>query len=160
MFDLEREMKKFFALAVLGLAAGMAVAADNYAVIFKAQGNYTDVRDFIRTGIESEGLVINNMGHIADMLERTGKDIGATRQVYESGEQFEFCSSSLSRAMMEADPHAIALCPFIISVYKMPGDKTVYVSYRKPAQTKNLKLRKVLAEIEKLQVKIIKGAIE
>ena len=153
-------MKKLIALGLLMLLPSMSFAADGYAVVFKTQGSYTDVRDFIRSGIESEGLKINNMGHIADMLERTGKDIGATRQVYQYGEQFEFCSSTLSRAMMEADPHAIALCPFIISVYQLPGDKTVYVSYRKPVQTKNAKLRKVLEDIEKLEVKIIKGAIE
>jgi uncharacterized protein (DUF302 family) len=153
-------MKKLFALALLAFASTMAHAAENYVVIFKAQGNYTDVRDFIRMGIESEGLVINNVGHIADMMERTGKGLGATKKVYEYGEQFEFCSSTLSRAMMEVDPHAIALCPFIISVYQMPGDKTVYVSYRKPVHTKNAALRKVLREIEQLQVKIIKGAIE
>ncbi len=153
-------MKKLFMMALLAFASGMALAAENYAVVFKAQGNYEDVRDFIRMGIESEGLVINNVGHIADMLERTGKDIGVTRKVYEHGEQFEFCSATLSRTMMEADPHAIVLCPFIISVYKMPGDKTVYVSYRKSVQTKNPKLKKALADIEKLQVKIIKGAME
>ena len=62
--------------------------------------------------------------------------------------------------MMEADPHAIALCPFIISVYQISGDKTVYVSYRKSAYTKNRKLKKALDDIEKLQVRIIKGAIE
>lgn len=153
-------MKKFLVLALLACASSLASAAENYFVLFKAQGSYEDVRDFIRMGIEAEGLVINNVGHIADMLERTGKDIGATTKVYEAGEQLEFCSSTLSRAMMEADPHAIVLCPFIISVYQPAGDKTVYVSYRKPPQTKNAKLRKVLADIEKLQLKIIKGAIQ
>lgn len=153
-------MKKLFLLALLAFMAGTAIAAENYTVIFKAKGSYEEVRDFIRMGIESEGLVINNVGHIADMLERTGKDLGATKKVYEYGEQFEFCSATLSRTMMEADPHAIVLCPFIISVYQMPGDKTVYLSYRKPAYTKNPKLKKALAEIEKLQIKIIKGAIE
>ncbi len=153
-------MKKLFLLALLAFMAGTAIAAENYTVIFKAKGSYEEVRDFIRMGIESEGLVINNIGHIADMLERTGKDLGATKKVYEYGEQFEFCSATLSRTMMEADPHAIVLCPFIISVYQMPGDKTVYLSYRKPAYTKNPKLKKALAEIEKLQVKIIKGAME
>lgn len=152
-------MKNIFALILLALASGMA-AADGYSVIFKAQGNYADVRDYIRMGIESEGLVINSTGHIADMLERTGKDLGAAKNVYGNAEQFEFCSSTLSRAMMEADPHAIVLCPFIISVYTRPGDNTIYVAYRKPAQTKNAKLRKALAEIENLQVKIIKSAIQ
>jgi hypothetical protein len=61
--------------------------------------------------------------------------------------------------MMEADPHAIVMCPYIISVYTIPGDKTVYVSYRKPVQTRNPKLGKVLIEIEKLLTKIIKEAI-
>lgn len=153
-------MKKLFILALLAFASATAFAAENYAVIFKAQGKYEEVRDFIRMGIESEGLVINNVGHIADMLARTGKDLGAKKQVYDKGEQFEFCSATLSRTMMEADPHAIVLCPFIISVYQMPGDKTVYVSYRKSVSTKNPKLKKALADIEKLQVKIIKGAIE
>ena len=153
-------MKKLFMLALLAFASSLTHAAENYVVVYKAEGKYEDVRDFIRMGIESEGLVINNVGHIADMLERTGKDVGATKHVYDGGEQFEFCSSTLSRAMMEVDPHAIALCPFIISVYQMPGDKNIYVSYRKPVYTKNLKLKKVLADIEKLQVKIIKGAME
>ncbi|KAB2309738.1 DUF302 domain-containing protein [Betaproteobacteria bacterium SCN2] len=153
-------MKQVLTLIMLAIAAGAAVAADNYATVFKAQGSYADVRDFIRMGIESEGLVINNTGHIADMLERTGKDVGASKQVYTGGEQFEFCSATLSRTMMEADPHAIALCPFVISVYQLPNDKTVYVSYRKPAKTKNPELRKALGDIEKLQVKIIQGAIQ
>ncbi len=155
------KVKNFLILVLFALAApGMAAAADNYSGVFKAHGAYSDVRDFVRMSIEAEGLSINSTGHIADMLERTGKDIGATKKLYENGEQFEFCSATLSRAMMDADPHAIALCPFIISVYEVPGDKTVYVAYRKPVQTKNPKLQKVLADIEKLQVKIIKGAIQ
>ena len=81
-------MKKLFTLALLAFASATAFAGGNYAVIFKAQGNYEEVRDFIRMGIESEGLVINNVGHIADMLERTGKDLGAARRVYDKGEQF------------------------------------------------------------------------
>jgi len=93
------------------------------------------------------------------MLERTGKDLGATKQVYTHGEQFEFCSAAISRAMMEADPHAIVMCPYIVSVYTIPGDKNVYVAYRKPAATKNPALKKSLAEVEKLLTEIIKDAL-
>jgi uncharacterized protein (DUF302 family) len=153
-------MKKIFMLALLAFAPLMVFAAENYTVVFKAQGSFEDVRDSVRMAIESEGLKINNENHIAEMLDRTGKDLGATKKVYEGGEQFEFCSARISRAMMEADPHAIALCPYIISVYTIPGDKTVYVSYRKPMTTKNKKLNKVLADIEKLLTGIIKEAIQ
>ena len=46
-------MKKLFMLVLLAFASGMALAAENYAVVFKTQGKYEDVRDYIRTGIES-----------------------------------------------------------------------------------------------------------
>ena len=152
-------MKKLIMFALLAFTSSLALAADNFTVVFKAQGNYEDVRDLVQIAIEGKGLKINSVNHIADMLARTGKDLGATKQVYEGGEQFEFCSSDISRRMMEADPHAIVICPYIISVYKIPGDKTVYVSYRKPMQTKNPKLNKVLNEIEKLLTEIIKDSI-
>jgi uncharacterized protein (DUF302 family) len=138
-------MKKMFFLAFMAFMSSMALAADNYSVIFKAQGNYEDVRDMVQASIESKGLKINSVNHIADMLARTGKDLGATRQVYEGGEQFEFCSARISRDMMEADPHALVMCPYIISVYTVPGDK---------------KLKKALGEVEKLLTEIIKEAIQ
>lgn len=153
-------MRKLFIFAALAMMSSLTFAAGNYSVIFKAQGKYEDVRDAIEMAIEGKGFKINNMSHISDMLERTGKDLGLTKQVYTGAKQFEFCSATVSRAMMEADPHAIAMCPYIISVYAIPGDKTVYVSYRKPAYTKNPKLKKSLANLEKLLTEIIKEAIQ
>ena len=83
--------------------------------------------------IEGRGLVINYVSHIGDMLERTGADIGATRQVFAKAEIIEFCSAGLSRQMMELDPHNIVLCPFAISVYTLPGEtQTTWVAYRQP----------------------------
>lgn len=145
-----------FALLCLPLAA---VAEEGYSVQFKAQGAYQDVRDSLQMAIEGKGLKVNHTNLIAEMLERTGKDIGATKQVYTAGEQFEFCSATVSRQMMEADPHAIALCPYIISVYTVPGDATVYLAYRKPPATTNPALAKALAEVERMIVEIIQDAM-
>ena len=84
--------------------------------------------------IENRGLVINYISHMADMLNRTGADLGATHQIYGQAEIIEFCSASLSRKMMELDPHNIVLCPFAISIYTLPGDKnTTWLSYRQPS---------------------------
>lgn len=111
--------------------------------------------------IEGRGLKINHTNYIADMLARTGRDLGATKQVYVNGEQFEFCSAKISREMMEADPHAIVMCPDIISVYTIPNDgDTVYIAYRKPAASKNKALRKALSDVDGLLSGIIKEAIE
>ena len=152
-------MKKLLAVCAMLCLPLTALAAEGYTVLFKAQGSYQDVRDNLQMAIEGKGLKITNTNHIADMLERTGKDIGETRQVYENAEQFEFCSATVSRHMMEADPHAIVMCPYSVVVYTIPNDKTVYLAYRKPADTKNPALKKTLVDLEKLLTDIIKDAM-
>ncbi len=152
-------MKKILAMVMCFGMPIMGWAADNYAVLFKAHGTYQEVRDQVQSAIEGKGLKINTTHKIAEMLERTGKDIGATKQIYENAEQFDFCSAEISRKMMEADPHAIAMCPYLISVYKLPKDNHVYIAYRKPAATKNPALKKVLVEVDKMLTDIIKDAM-
>jgi len=152
-------MKKLLAVCAMFCLPLAALAAESYTVLFKAQGSYQDIRDNLQMAIEGKGLKITNTNHIADMLDRTGKDIGETRKVYENAEQFEFCSATVSRHMMEADPHAIVMCPYSVVVYTIPNDKTVYLAYRKPAAPKNLALKKTLVELEKLLADIIKDAM-
>ena len=152
-------MKKLLAVCAMLCLPLTALAAEGYSVLFKAQGSYQDVRDNLQMAIEGKGLKITNTNHIGEMLDRTGKDIGQTRQVYENAEQFEFCSATVSRQMMEADPHAIVMCPYSIVVYTIPNDKAVYLAYRKPAATKNPKLKKTLVELEKLLTDIIKDSM-
>ena len=152
-------MKKILAFVALFSLPMMGWAAENYAVVFKVHGTYQDVRDQVQSAIEGKGLKINTTHKIADMLDRTGKDLGKTNRVYENAEQFDFCSADVSRRMMEADPHAIAMCPYLISVYKIPNDKHVYISYRKPALTKKPALKKALADVDKMMKEIIKEAM-
>ena len=42
-------------------------------------------------------LVIDYTGHIGDMLDRTAKDVGATKKIYAQAEAMQFCSATLSR---------------------------------------------------------------
>lgn len=118
---------------VIALSFGALAQAAGEAVVTPVQGRFDEVRDALVFAIEGKGLVINYTGHIGDMLERTGKDIGAAKRIYEQAESFEFCSARISRQMMEADPANIANCPFVVSVYTLPGKPgTVFVAYRKP----------------------------
>jgi len=153
------DMKKLLAVCAMLCLPFSAQAAESYTVLFKTQGAYQDVRDNLQMAIEGKGLKITHSNMIADMLDRTGKDIGETRKVYENAEQFEFCSATISRRMMEADPHSIVMCPYSVVVYTIPNDKTVYLSYRKPATTRNPALKKQLVELEKLLTEIIKDAM-
>lgn len=125
-------MRRLFVLSALALSAG-TVPADEWMVRQKLASRFADARDAVVMAIENRGLVVNYTSHIGDMLQRTGADLGASRQVFAQAEIIEFCSASLSRKMMEADPHNIVLCPFAISIYTLPGEtETTWVAYRKP----------------------------
>jgi uncharacterized protein (DUF302 family) len=120
-------------LALLLLIQGVLAHAAGEAVLTPVKGRFEDVRDALVFAIEGKGLVINYTGHIGAMLERTGRDIGAGKKIYEQAESLEFCSAKVSRQMMEADPANIVNCPFVISVYTLPGKPgTVFLAYRQP----------------------------
>lgn len=151
-------MKGFLTLCAL-VSLPFSALADGYAKVFKTEGEFQYVRDAVEMAIEGKGIKINHVNRIAEMLERTGKDLGMTRQVYVHGEQFEFCSAVASRRMMEADPTAMTMCPYIVSVYTLPDDKHVYIAYRKPPVTGKPDLDKALADVEKLLEEIIQDAM-
>ena len=136
-----------------------AAVAESPTVLFKTHGDFQEIRDALQFAIEGKGLKINHTNRIAEMLARTGQDLGSARQVYVEGEQFEFCSAAISRKMMEADPHAMLMCPYILSVYTLPNDRNVYIAYRKPAATRNPALNKALAEVENLLTGIIREVL-
>ncbi|MDT3708347.1 MAG: DUF302 domain-containing protein [Thiobacillus sp.] len=152
-------MKRFLTLCALASLPFSSWATDDFAKVFKTEGEFQYVRDAIEVAIEGKGIKINHTNKIAEMLERTGKDLGATKQVYVNGEQFEFCSAVASRRMMEADPNAMTMCPYIVSVYTLPNDKHVYIAYRKPPLTRNPELNRALADVEKLLEEIIQDAM-
>lgn len=159
-------MHKLITLMLLPFAAlafaGAVQAGGDYLVVKSKQGHFEDVRDDLVNAIEGRGIKINHSNYIAEMLERTGKDLGATKQIYLKGEQVEFCKSNLSRAQMEADPSNMVFCPYIISVYTTPADANkVYVAYRKPlAPGAGKATQKALKDIEKLLLEIVTEAVE
>ena len=120
------------ALAVCLTGFSPVRAADG-AVVSNVNGRYDDIRDALIAAIEGRGLVISYTAHVADMLQRTGKDIGASKPIFDKAETFEFCSANVSRKMMEAKPSNIVNCPFSVAIYSLPGDPgKVYLAYRRP----------------------------
>ena len=125
---------------LLGLFITLSAAADGAAKVVTIKGKYADVKDDLVAAIEQRGLVVNFVAHVGDMLERTGRDLGKTKRIYEKAEVIEFCSATVSRAMMEADPQNLVYCPYTISVYTLPGKPdVVYLAHRKYPQTAALK---------------------
>lgn len=141
----------------LSAAADITAVKSGIAVIRSKQAQFDAVRENIVMAIENRGVKIDHESFIADMLERTGKDIGATKKVYGHADQIQFCKADLSRAMMEADPQNMVYCPFIISLYTLPGrPDTVHVAYRKLlAPSASPATRKALDNIEKMLDEIV-----
>jgi uncharacterized protein (DUF302 family) len=138
-----------------------ALAADDHMVVFTKTGNFDDVRDDVKMAITDRGMVINNVSHVGEMLERTGKDLGDSKQIFVKAEALEFCSAVVSRKMMEADPDNIVFCPYVISVYVVPGKpKEVRVAYRKPQIVGSPASQKALKVVDELLSGIVKDAMQ
>ena len=132
---LSRTKGLLFALAVvIASVPGAASAGTGYAV-YESESAFDDVLQGLKLAIEERGMYINNVMHMGEMLERTGKDLGMDQKLYERAESVEFCSAVLSREMTGEDPARIVNCPFIISVYTLPDKAgTTYVVHREIPQ--------------------------
>lgn len=112
------------------LASQYAFSEGGYAV-YTSESGFSDVMEGVKMAIEERGMYINNVMNIGEMLERTGKDLGAEEQLFTRAESFEFCSAGLSREMSGENPAHVVNCPFIMTVYTLPNEPdTTYVVHR------------------------------
>lgn len=144
----------------VGAPAAGVIAAPDHIRLYTVKRDFETVKDDIQIAITNQGLVVDHSSNISAMLERTGKDLGATRQVYGNAGSMQFCTAGVSRRTMEADPANIAFCPYIIFYYTLPQDpKTVYVGYRRPLSSGPKASRAALQEIETLLDAIVKEGL-
>ena len=147
-------------LLFAGLVHG-ALAAGDYMVVSTKTGSFNDVRDDVEMAITDRGMVVNNVSHVGDMLARTGMDLGDSKQVFIKAEALEFCSAVVSRKMMEADPDNIVFCPYVISVYVVPGKPNeVRIAYRRPQITGSTASKQALKAVDDLLSGIVKDALK
>ncbi len=95
------------------------------------RSGFDDAAFGLETAIIGRGLVVDHVSHVGEMLNRTAGDVGATDQIYDRADVYLFCSATLSRRMMEADPSNIAHCPYGVFVYELADSAgTVQIGYR------------------------------
>jgi uncharacterized protein (DUF302 family) len=147
------------ALAML-LASVVAPEAEEVRSYAKA-ADYEDVKFELTHAIASRGFSVDFNGQLGKMLERTGPDVGSTKQIYARAEFFAFCSAVFSRRMMEADAGNIGFCPFVIFMYESadkPGETVA--GYRRPSPRGNEASQKALAEIDAMLDAIVKESVQ
>jgi len=116
-------------IGMLLVLPGCAAAGD--AVLYEYDGSFDDATFETREAIIAQGLTIEYVSHVGEMLARTKEDVGGTKDLFANGEIYVFCSASISRKAMEADLMNIAHCPYNVFVFETIGeDSKVYVGHR------------------------------
>ena len=111
-------------LMLTSLVAATAAGAEG-AITYDFEGSFEDATFAVEQAIVGRGLVIDFTSHVGDMLARTGADVGSEVKVFDAADVFLFCSASVSRAVMEADPMNIVHCPYGIFVAERDGAVTI-----------------------------------
>lgn len=104
--------------------SGLAAQADE-AFTYSFDGPFDDASFAVENAIIGQGLVIDYVSHVGEMLNRTGADVGSEQTIFDNADIFLFCSAKVSRAVMEADPLNITFCPYSIFVMETEAGVTV-----------------------------------
>ncbi len=156
-------MLKHVAVVILAFAFAVpALAADPpHLALVKTKAKFDDVRDDLVNAVTKRGLVVDYTAYIGAMLDRTAKDVGATKKVYARAEAIQFCSATLSRKTMEADPANIVFCPYVIAIYTLAADPgTVHVAFRRTQLVGSAESRAALKAVDDLLAGIVREAVK
>lgn len=87
---------------------------------YQTDGPFDDIAFAIESAILSKGLVIDHVSHTGEMLERTRADVGSDTVLFVAADVYEFCSATISRQVMEANPDNFNFCPYAIRIFERP----------------------------------------
>ena len=154
------------ALALAMLWAGSAACAAEGPVprVYDVEATYEDVRSDLENAIINRGFMIDHVGQLNAMLERTADVVAdglpkGAASPYKSAEYFQFCPVKLTHEAVRASPLAIANCPVSIFVFETAAEPgKIRVGYRFPPATTSNELREVNEKLVGLLDAIAKEA--
>lgn len=124
-------MFRTIAAALLAAFPAFVSAQAQQTITYDTDQSFEDVVFGLKSAILGEGLVIDSVSHTGAMLERTRAVTDSETVLFEQADIFSFCSASVSRQVMEADPMNIAFCPYDIFVFVRPdAPGTTTIGYR------------------------------
>lgn len=141
-------------VAVLPLAYASLASAQSpgYREAVKAAA-YEDVLENLKDAILKRGYVIDYVGQLNAMLERTAADTGTVtsggnKSPYANAQYVQFCPAKLTHEAVNASPLAIANCPIAIFVYELAYERgKVHVGYRMPVESPSKRVNEVNARL-------------
>ena len=147
----------------LGSAGAMEKRGYNSAI---KEGEFADVLQDVKDAIIDRGLVIDYVGHVDTMLERTSETVGSVtergvKSPFLAAKYVQFCSAKLTHDAVSANPYNIAVCPYVVFVFEeraAPGQ--IVVGYRRPIPGPSRLTRRALNKIEAMLSEIMAEATE
>ena len=122
-------MKSGLIAALFAVSFTAAQAQD--AMTITVEDDFDNVAFAVEGAILGQGLVVDSVSHVGEMLNRTAADVGGGEPVYERADVYNFCSATITREVMEADPNNIMHCPYGIFIYQLAGnEEEVVVGFR------------------------------
>ncbi len=133
-------MKKLIAIILLTITAtitgsnyGAAQETGTYPYYKTTAASFDEVFTELQDVIINEGLVIDFIGNVDDMLMRTSEAASSVtsdgqKSPYLHAKYLQFCSAKLTHMAVSADPHNLAICPYVFFIYEThsnPGNVTV-----------------------------------
>ncbi|MGX9353929.1 DUF302 domain-containing protein [Roseobacteraceae bacterium S113] len=120
-------MRSILLGSALCVASCMAANAQD-AFTYSFDGSFEDATFAVESAIVGEGLVIDYVSHVGEMLNRTGADVGSDAVIFKNADIFLFCSAVVSREVMEIDPMNITHCPY--GIFVMETEEGVIVGHK------------------------------
>lgn len=136
-------MKRLLLSACLSVIG--TIAAAQGSTVYTFDGSFDDATFSVESAIVGQGLVIDYVSHTGEMLARTAEDVGSDVELFAAADIFVFCSATLSREVMEADPMNIAYCPYGVFVAERNGE--VMIGYRNYPDGEMQKVQSLLDDI-------------
>lgn len=150
-------------LTATAVSAAQAAQQNGYKHVTKT-GHFEDVFQDLKDAIINRGLVIDYVGHVGKMLERTSVAAGSvtesgSKSPYIHAKYLQFCSAKLTHESVSASPYNLAICPYVVFIFEAkskPGE--IVVGYRRPVPGPSKRTREAFAKIESLLKSILKEA--
>lgn len=154
-------MKLNYLAAAIALTTAIAAAPTSALAgapdetIKTVAGEFDDVFGDLQDAVINRGLVIDYVGDVGKMLERTADAAKASdsKPPYLHARYLQFCSAALTHEAVDADVHNLAMCPYVVFAYQTRArPDEVSVGYRQvtlaPAATSQAAQAKVHALLE------------
>lgn len=132
-------MKANITLAGIALAAAICIApasvlgSEPGSTIKTITGDFDEVFGDLQDAVINRGLVIDYVGDVGKMLERTAEAAKGSdaRVPYLNARYLQFCSAALTHQATDADVHNLAMCPYVVFAYQTRAEPgRVSVGYR------------------------------